>query len=75
MPSLQNRFEVLSTISDKPSDFTSSDARETRARTAQTKVALKNGKSQVREVQKKSPYPSTAIELSLKGIVGAFLKI
>ena len=61
---LQNRFEVLEKIPDNVPDFTSSDASETGARTAQTKVALINGKTQVRKVPKKSPYQSTVIELS-----------
>ena len=50
---LQNRFEVLKKIPDNVSDFASSDARETGARTAQTKVAPINGKIQFRKVLKK----------------------
>ena len=56
---LQNKFEILAQIPDNVPDFTSPDARETRARTA-----LTNGKTQVRKVPNQSLYQNTVTELS-----------
>ena len=49
-------------IHDNVSDFTSSDARETGAKTAPTMVAPTNEKIHVRKVPQKSPYQSIVIE-------------